>query len=80
MKKILVMPYGSCGDILPFIWLGKLLRARGHDVTLITTPGYASYAEQSGLKFLATKNLVGEEMIANPGMSKKVVLRGLACD
>ncbi|MFZ2281417.1 MAG: glycosyltransferase [Prosthecobacter sp.] len=72
MKKILIMTYGSCGDILPLNWLGKLLRARGHDVTLITTPDYASYAAQSGLKFVATKNLLGREMVENPDMSKKL--------
>ncbi len=36
MRHIVLMPFGSAGDIFPFIWLGKLLVARGHRVTIIS--------------------------------------------
>ncbi len=53
MSKVryLIAVIGSYGDILPGIGLGSTLRARGHDVTLITTSYFAPIAERAGLDF-----------------------------
>ncbi|MEY4484358.1 MAG: hypothetical protein RL693_1810 [Verrucomicrobiota bacterium] len=51
MARYLLTPFGSGGDVNPFLWLGKLLRARGHEVEIITAPMFREYAEQAGLSF-----------------------------
>lgn len=47
----LLITTGSAGNILPFIGLGKALRARGHDVTLIASGPCTEAAQQEGLGF-----------------------------
>jgi UDP:flavonoid glycosyltransferase YjiC (YdhE family) len=49
--NILLNPMGSGGDVLPFIRLGMALKARGHDVTVITMGRYEPLARQAGLGF-----------------------------
>ncbi len=49
MGKILVTAFGSLGDVLPFIGIGSELRARGHDVTFIGNPYFATHAAEAGL-------------------------------
>jgi UDP:flavonoid glycosyltransferase YjiC (YdhE family) len=50
--NILLNPAGSSGDVLPFIRLGIALKARGHDVTVITMGRYEPLARQAGLDFV----------------------------
>ena len=50
--NILLNPLGSGGDVLPFIRLGMALKARGHDVTVITPGMYEPLARQAGLVFV----------------------------
>lgn len=52
MSRILLLPFGSSGDVFPFIWLGRLLKARGHDVTMISACLFAEPVHQAGLKFV----------------------------
>lgn len=47
--KIALVPFGSRGDIQPFLALGTALRARGHDVDLITTGNFRALAGEAGL-------------------------------
>ncbi len=51
MSHILLLPVGSAGDVLPFIWLGRQLRARGHEVTMITAAMFEDAARGAGLDF-----------------------------
>ena len=46
------MPFGSAGDVLPFVWLGRLLRERGHRVTIITAVVFADFVQATGLNFV----------------------------
>jgi rhamnosyltransferase subunit B len=52
MRHIVLLPFGSAGDVFPFIWLGKLLIARGYRVTLVTTVLFAESAEAAGIDFV----------------------------
>ena len=52
MAHILLLPFGSAGDVFPFIWLGRLLRARGHQVTMITACLFEDQARAAGLDFV----------------------------
>jgi UDP:flavonoid glycosyltransferase YjiC (YdhE family) len=47
--KIALVPFGSRGDIQPFLALGSALRARGHDVNLVTSPSFQALADEAGL-------------------------------
>lgn len=51
MARYLLTPFGSGGDVNPFLWLGKLLQARGHEVEIITAPMFREVAERAGLSF-----------------------------
>ncbi len=52
MPHIVLLPFGSAGDVFPFIRLGKLLKARGHRVTMITSGIFAEAAEAAGIGFV----------------------------
>jgi rhamnosyltransferase subunit B len=46
----LLVPYGTAGDLHPFVALGLALRARGHRVRVLTTAAAAPAAESVGLE------------------------------
>lgn len=52
MAEILLLPFGSAGDVFPFIWLGRQLLARGHRVTMITACLFEEHALKAGLNFI----------------------------
>lgn len=52
MMRIVLMPLGSAGDVLPFIWLGRRLLERGHSISMITARPFATAAEKAGFEFL----------------------------
>jgi UDP:flavonoid glycosyltransferase YjiC (YdhE family) len=71
MPRYLLAPFGSAGDVNPFLWLGKLLQARGHEVTVVTMPFFREFAGKAGLEFVA----IGEErdyahLLAHPALWK----------
>jgi rhamnosyltransferase subunit B len=49
--NVLLVTWGSAGDVMPFIGIGSELRRRGHDVTLITNPAFAGQAAAAELPF-----------------------------
>lgn len=49
MAKILILTFGSRGDVQPFVALGAALSARGHDVTLSTGQGFHELIAAQGL-------------------------------
>jgi rhamnosyltransferase subunit B len=51
MAEFLLMPFGSAGDTLPFIGLGKELKARGHTVQLVSNGYFKNHAKLAGLSF-----------------------------
>ncbi len=50
--NISLLPFGSAGDVLPFIWLARQLRARGHQPTLITASLFQKAADDAGIPFV----------------------------
>lgn len=48
MHAVLI-PFGSAGDVFPFLWLGRQLKARGHQVTMIVSAPFEPIAKQAGL-------------------------------
>lgn len=53
MAEILLLPFGSAGDVFPFIWLGRLLKARGHRVRMITACLFEDNARKAGIEFIS---------------------------
>ncbi len=56
MNHFILTPFGSSGDVNPFLWMGKLLRQRGHEVSVITGAAFRESVEHSGLDFLPIGN------------------------
>jgi rhamnosyltransferase subunit B len=52
MSHIALAPLGSAGDVLPFLWLARQLRARGHEVTLMTASPFRQAIERAGMPFI----------------------------
>lgn len=50
--NFILTSFGSGGDVYPFIWMGKLLRQRGHSVTLMASAIFRVPAERAGLVFV----------------------------
>ena len=52
MSHYLLAPFGSAGDVNPFIWLGRMLRSRGHDVTIIGISLFRETVEREKFDFV----------------------------
>lgn len=68
-RHFILVPFGSSGDVNPFLWMAKILRSRGHEVSVIVTPPF----EEAALKTGATIHTVGEPgifeaAVANPDL------------
>ncbi|WP_310618541.1 glycosyltransferase [Flexibacterium corallicola] len=49
--KILILTYGSRGDVQPYIALGKGLKAAGHHVVLVTSERFREFVQENGLTY-----------------------------
>jgi len=47
-------PVGSAGDVHPFVGIGRALRARGHDVVIVTAAPFERMVTAAGLGFRET--------------------------
>jgi rhamnosyltransferase subunit B len=52
--KFVMTPVGSAGDVHPFIGLGRALRARGHEVVIVTAGPFEQTVTRAGLGFRET--------------------------
>jgi len=59
----LLTSWGSHGDLHPFLALGRGLRARGHEVTLVGHPDWGRETETAGLRFVSTGEPSREDFI-----------------
>lgn len=51
MAKIYLLPIGTTGDLLPMIWIGRQMKARGHEVVLFWLEAYRGTVQAAGLEF-----------------------------
>jgi sterol 3beta-glucosyltransferase len=49
--RVLILTYGSRGDVQPYVGLGKGLKAAGHEVTLATSSRFREFVEEHGLRY-----------------------------
>jgi rhamnosyltransferase subunit B len=54
--KVLLVPFGSYGDVHPFVGLGLELKRRGHDIVMITNAHFRRMAEAAGFAFVETSS------------------------
>src|SRR5438046_9656326 len=67
--RVLLAPLGSHGDVHPFLGLGLALRARGHDVHIITSEAFRGLIERHGFPFAPVGTEADfEAMIHHPDM------------
>jgi rhamnosyltransferase subunit B len=65
----LLITVGSAGDVHPFMYLAKALRAMGREVTLITHSYHARLVESAGFPFVALGNEQDYlKLLANPDL------------
>lgn len=67
-SHILLLPHGTAGSVYPFAWLGKLLRARGHRVTLVAADAYEHAASGAGLEFRGVGNAGLDALLRDPDL------------
>ena len=79
MAEILLLPFGSAGDVFPFIWLGRQLMARGHRVRMITACLFEEQARKVGIEFISLgerdefEAMIRDPRIWKSGIGTKVV-------
>ena len=47
--RVLIQPFGSSGDVHPFIGLGRELLGRGHEVIVVVNEYFGDLVQRSGL-------------------------------
>lgn len=80
MSHVLLLPFGTSGSVLPFIWLGRQMVKRGHRVTMITDKMHRKDAVSAGLNFKALESDVVELMLKDedlwrPGRGSRVAYK-----
>jgi len=66
-RHFILTPFGSAGDVHPFLWMGRLLQERGHRVTLVAASPFAEIARRVGVPFQPVGAPgIYEEVIRNP--------------
>lgn len=57
--KFLLASWGSSGDLNPFLAIGRALRERGHEATLVGNPNWKSDALSAGIDFVPAGPALG---------------------
>jgi rhamnosyltransferase subunit B len=63
--RITLIPIGSAGDVHPLVGVGQALLARGHDVSVITNPHFATTVEEAGLRLIPFGTVEQYEVITS---------------
>ena len=76
-QKISLVTDGTWGDVLPFVFLGKELAARGHSVRIFCNEYYKEYCQSQGLEHVTTTSLaMRTRMLSNPNLWKPIMSLG----
>lgn len=51
-RRFVLVSLGSMGDTLPFLSIGKVAKARGHDVVMVANEHFQSLIENAGFRFV----------------------------
>lgn len=83
--RILILTYGTRGDVQPYVALGKGLKDKGHDVTVATSTRFADFIGRHGLEYghMSDDMLAlldtdrGRDMLENSGGAPGTFMRAL---
>lgn len=76
---VLLVSIGTGGDIFPYIGLGKVLRARGHQVTLVAPEDFAALAADHQLAFRPVVSVEqNHKLLSNPDFWHPIKAGGVA--
>lgn len=75
--KILILTFGSRGDVQPYIALGKGLAASGHTVTVCTSSSFESLVTEQGLEYGYATNELLELMDSMEGREAMEEMTGV---
>lgn len=84
VQHFILCPFGSGGDVYPFIGIGRALQARGHRVTVLSMDLFQSAIQSAGLEYVTIgtaedfERLAGNPRIWKPIVGSKVVFRAAA--
>ncbi|MEN3940610.1 glycosyltransferase [Prosthecobacter sp. SYSU 5D2] len=68
---VVLLPFGSAGDVFPFLWLGRQLKAQGHQVTLIVACVFEEIVRKAGLEVIPVGTQADfDRFIADPRVWK----------
>jgi len=51
-RRFVLAPYGSAGDVYPFLWLGAELQRKGANVVVVSSPVFSEAARRCGLRLV----------------------------
>jgi rhamnosyltransferase subunit B len=72
MKQILLLPHGTTGDVLPFLWLARHLKQSGHRPVLIASSVFEAMTRRAGIEFMPLARDDFDEMTAHPGLFRMI--------
>ena len=72
MTRFVLLTLGSGGDLFPFIRIGKVLLAEGHQVTLVTHCVYEAQVKKYGFNFVSFDTLSEYQLMMNDEIQVKV--------
>ncbi len=79
LRKILIVTFGSLGDLHPFVALAHALAAEGLTPVIATSAAYAEYIASEGLAFTPIRP-DGDDLVARLGMEMGEMARRMAAD
>jgi UDP:flavonoid glycosyltransferase YjiC (YdhE family) len=80
----LLTPVGSAGDVHPYLGIGRELRRRGHEATLLASEPFQAAAERAGIGFVGIGSREQFDLITrhpdlwHPQRGMRLVLRTIA--
>ena len=78
-RKILIVTFGSLGDLHPFVALAHALAAQGFTPVIATSAAYADYIAGEGLAFTPIRP-DGDDLVARLGIEMGEIARRMAAD
>src|SRR5262245_50076212 len=79
--RFVLTPVGSSGDVHPFVGIGRVLKARGHDGVVVTGGPFEDVVRRAGLGFHGTfsskeyEAATGDPDLWRPRRGLRIVLR-----
>ena len=65
--RILIIAFGTRGDVQPMVALGLALQERGHSITLLVSSNFKSWVEEFGLQVATARVDIQQMMLSDHG-------------